>query len=57
MSSDLERDRRHARDRAEFAAKRKRDYDLLRAKHQFGDGPPPPPDPEPDKPTKMPVAL
>jgi len=56
MFSDLERDRLHASDRAAFAAKRKRDYDLIRAKHQFGDGPPPPPAPEPDKPTRMPVS-
>ncbi len=55
--NDLERDRLHARDRAAFEAKRKKDYDAIRAKHQFGDGPPPPPAPEPDKPTKMPVAV
>ncbi len=51
-----ERGRVFARDRAAFEAKRKRDYDLIRAKHQFGDGPPPPPAPEPNKPTKMPVS-
>ncbi len=57
MFSELERIRMYARDRAAFAAKQKRDWDLVRAKYQFGDGPPPPPDPEPDKPTKMPVAV
>lgn len=53
-----EQARKYAQHRETFAAKRKRDYDLVRAKYQFGkDQPPPPPDPEPDKPTKMPVAI
>lgn len=53
--TDLEQAREFAKHRTAFEDKRRRDEQLVRAKHQFGDGPPPPPDPEPQKPTKMAV--